>query len=53
MLGFSTQDTEEESGSGKPTEAELVNLDFLGDLDVPVSTFISLVQFLWSKGMRC
>uniref|UniRef100_Q9JJ11-2 Isoform 2 of Transforming acidic coiled-coil-containing protein 3 n=1 Tax=Mus musculus TaxID=10090 RepID=Q9JJ11-2 len=33
----STQDTEEESGSGKPTEAELVNLDFLGDLDVPVS----------------
>nr|AAF97030.1 transforming acidic coiled-coil containing protein 3b [Mus musculus] len=33
----STQDTEEESGFGKPTKAELVNLDFLGDLDVPVS----------------
>uniref|UniRef100_A0A8C6MZJ0 Transforming acidic coiled-coil-containing protein C-terminal domain-containing protein n=1 Tax=Mus spicilegus TaxID=10103 RepID=A0A8C6MZJ0_MUSSI len=33
----STQDTEEESGSGNPTEAKLVNLDFLGDLDVPVS----------------
>lgn len=32
----STQDTEE-SGSGNPTEAKLVDLDFLGGLDVPVS----------------
>lgn len=32
----STQETEE-SGSGNPTEAKLVDLDFLGGLDVPVS----------------
>ncbi|XP_076794410.1 transforming acidic coiled-coil-containing protein 3 isoform X2 [Arvicanthis niloticus] len=35
-LTNSTQDTEE-SGSGNPVEAKLVDLDFLGGLDVPVS----------------
>lgn len=33
-------------------EAKLVDLDFLGTLDDPVSTLASLEQFLWSKVMN-
>lgn len=51
LFGFSEQDADE-SDSGNPIEGKLVDLDFSGVPDVPVSTLSSLEQILWSQKMN-